>query len=144
VPVLNEEAIIRAFLERLRERAPGAELVVVDGGSSDKTREAARFDPVLEVDVFVEVFRGPEVDELDRVAGAADTINTTEPLDDAHSMLLLSAPSPGPCTESKAKIDHRTHADGEQRTEHRRQDEGAAQLRKVYRPNRGESGTEER
>jgi rSAM/selenodomain-associated transferase 2 len=42
VPVLNEEAIIRPFLERLRERAPGAEVVVVDGGSTDKTREAGR------------------------------------------------------------------------------------------------------
>jgi rSAM/selenodomain-associated transferase 2 len=35
VPVLNEALLIRPFLRHLRERAPGAEIVVVDGGSSD-------------------------------------------------------------------------------------------------------------
>jgi len=37
IPVLNEAALMRGFLGHLRERAPAAELVVVDGGSSDAT-----------------------------------------------------------------------------------------------------------
>ena len=39
VPVLNESALIRAFLEQLRAVAPSAEIVVVDGGSDDGTPE---------------------------------------------------------------------------------------------------------
>lgn len=41
VPVLNEEAHIQEFLIHLRERAPTAEIVVVDGGSTDRTPENA-------------------------------------------------------------------------------------------------------
>jgi len=41
VPTLNEAQLIRAFLLHLRERAPGAEIVVVDGGSGDGTIEIA-------------------------------------------------------------------------------------------------------
>jgi rSAM/selenodomain-associated transferase 2 len=41
VPVLNEAASIRPFLERLRERASGAEIIVVDGASTDGTYELA-------------------------------------------------------------------------------------------------------
>jgi rSAM/selenodomain-associated transferase 2 len=41
VPVLNERALIRPFLNHLRERAPEAEVVVVDGGSSDGTAQLA-------------------------------------------------------------------------------------------------------
>ena len=37
VPVLNEARLIRPFLEHLRERAPGAEIIVVDGASTDGT-----------------------------------------------------------------------------------------------------------
>jgi len=37
VPVLNEAPIIRGLLEQLRLVAPGAEIIVVDGGSSDGT-----------------------------------------------------------------------------------------------------------
>lgn len=42
VPVLNEAGIIGGFLRHLRERAPGAEIVVVDGGSTDGTARLAR------------------------------------------------------------------------------------------------------
>jgi rSAM/selenodomain-associated transferase 2 len=41
VPVLNEALLIQRFLENLRERATGAEIIVVDGGSSDGTAEVA-------------------------------------------------------------------------------------------------------
>jgi rSAM/selenodomain-associated transferase 2 len=41
VPVLNEASLIRDALMRLRERAPEAEVIVVDGGSSDGTAEQA-------------------------------------------------------------------------------------------------------
>ncbi len=39
VPVLNEAAIIRSFLEHLHVAAPDAEIIVVDGGSKDETFE---------------------------------------------------------------------------------------------------------
>jgi rSAM/selenodomain-associated transferase 2 len=41
VPVLDESALIRPFLRHLRERAPGAEIIVADGGSSDGTAQLA-------------------------------------------------------------------------------------------------------
>jgi rSAM/selenodomain-associated transferase 2 len=41
VPVLNEAALIRESLTCLRQRAPKAEIVVVDGTSSDRTTEFA-------------------------------------------------------------------------------------------------------
>jgi rSAM/selenodomain-associated transferase 2 len=41
VPVLNEAELLEEFLTHLRARAPGAEIVVVDGGSSDGTRAIA-------------------------------------------------------------------------------------------------------
>ena len=39
VPVLNEAALIREFLQHLRATVPSAEVIVVDGGSGDGTRE---------------------------------------------------------------------------------------------------------
>ena len=42
VPVLNEAASIERFLRCLRERADDAELIIVDGGSSDGTFDLAR------------------------------------------------------------------------------------------------------
>lgn len=41
VPVLNEAGEVGAFLAHLRERLPGAELIVVDGGSRDGTVQLA-------------------------------------------------------------------------------------------------------
>ena len=52
VPVFNEAPLIRPFLQHLRQRAPGAEIIVADGGSSDGTdRLAAGFcDQLVESD----------------------------------------------------------------------------------------------
>jgi len=41
VPVLNEAPLICPFLARLRQRAPGAEIIVVDGASTDGTDQLA-------------------------------------------------------------------------------------------------------
>ena len=41
VPVSNEAPLIRRFLAHLRERAPGAEIIVADGGSTDGTADLA-------------------------------------------------------------------------------------------------------
>jgi rSAM/selenodomain-associated transferase 2 len=41
VPVLNEAPLISRFLTHLRQRAPEAEIIVADGGSSDGTAELA-------------------------------------------------------------------------------------------------------
>jgi rSAM/selenodomain-associated transferase 2 len=39
VPVRNEAPLIRPFLHHLRERAPGVEIIVADGGSTDDTAD---------------------------------------------------------------------------------------------------------
>ena len=41
VPVYNEAALIRPFLQHLRARAPEAEIIVADGGSCDRTADLA-------------------------------------------------------------------------------------------------------
>ena len=41
LPVFNEAPLIRRFLAHLRERSPGAEIIVADGGSTDGTAELA-------------------------------------------------------------------------------------------------------
>jgi rSAM/selenodomain-associated transferase 2 len=41
IPVLNEATLITPFLRHLRKRAPEAELIVVDGGSTDETTALA-------------------------------------------------------------------------------------------------------
>jgi rSAM/selenodomain-associated transferase 2 len=41
IPVLNEAAAIRSFLSKLRERTHGAEIIVVDGASTDGTDRLA-------------------------------------------------------------------------------------------------------
>src|SRR5262249_15277472 len=42
IPVLNEAPLIRPFLSNLRERTPGAEIIVVDGASTDSTYRLAQ------------------------------------------------------------------------------------------------------
>jgi rSAM/selenodomain-associated transferase 2 len=42
VPVFNEAALIRPFLQHLRDRASGAEIIVADGGSSDGSVDLAQ------------------------------------------------------------------------------------------------------
>jgi rSAM/selenodomain-associated transferase 2 len=42
IPVLNEAAIIGEFVRHLRTRLPDAELIIVDGGSTDDTRDQLR------------------------------------------------------------------------------------------------------
>ena len=41
VPVFNEAQLVRPFLQHLRERAPEAEIIVADGGSTDGTDRLA-------------------------------------------------------------------------------------------------------
>jgi rSAM/selenodomain-associated transferase 2 len=42
VPVFNEAQLLRPFLAHLRERAPGAEIIIADGGSPDHTADLAQ------------------------------------------------------------------------------------------------------
>ena len=42
VPTLNEEQALGAALDAIRRGAPGAEIIVADGGSTDRTVEIAR------------------------------------------------------------------------------------------------------
>lgn len=57
IPVLNEEKALPATLRNVAECAPGCEVIVVDGGSQDRTREIAQtFEPVPVI--WVESARG--------------------------------------------------------------------------------------
>lgn len=42
IPVFNEARLIRPFLSNLRQRTPGAEIIVVDGASADGTDQLAQ------------------------------------------------------------------------------------------------------
>jgi rSAM/selenodomain-associated transferase 2 len=61
VPVLNEAEIIGPFLRHLRERAPDAELIVVDGGSTDGTEKIAG--PLCDHLIKSRPGRGPQMNE---------------------------------------------------------------------------------
>lgn len=49
IPTLNEEACIRRCIESVRSAAAGCEIIVADGGSKDRTREAAESYPEVRV-----------------------------------------------------------------------------------------------
>jgi rSAM/selenodomain-associated transferase 2 len=62
VPVLDEEDLVAGLLHHLRERAPDCELVVADGGSTDRTLErVVRAAPLARV-VHAPPGRGPQAD----------------------------------------------------------------------------------
>ncbi len=54
---------------------------------SSKTIRAA--DPLFEVNVFLQLHVGPEMDQLDAGVGRADAVNAAEPLDDAHRIPMV-------------------------------------------------------
>jgi rSAM/selenodomain-associated transferase 2 len=64
VPVLNEAELIDDFLRHLREVAPAAEIIVVDGGSRDGTMTIAQ--PLANIGLTTKPGRGPQMN-----AGAA-------------------------------------------------------------------------
>src|SRR5258708_39478 len=66
VPVLNEAALIAAFIAHLRAELPNAELIVVDAGSSDAS---SRLAPPL-ADVFIAAPRG-RASQMNAGAGRA-------------------------------------------------------------------------
>jgi hypothetical protein len=59
---------------------------VVLEGSREIDKGHAGFDAVYQLDVFVEVFRGPEVHEVNGGVDAADPVNAAEALDDADGI----------------------------------------------------------
>lgn len=66
MPVLNEARVVGRSLRLLRERAPGAEIIVVDGGSTDETARLAASD----CDRLIEAPRG-RANQLNEGARAA-------------------------------------------------------------------------
>jgi rSAM/selenodomain-associated transferase 2 len=66
VPMLNEEESIAATLDALRAAAPQSEIIVVDGGSADRSRDIARG----RCDLLIESPRGRAI-QMNRGAAAA-------------------------------------------------------------------------
>ena len=56
---------------------------VLLAGGGDVEQHHAAADALFEVDVFLQLHVGPEVDELDALVGRADAVDAAEPLDDA-------------------------------------------------------------
>ena len=67
VPTLNESVAIAATLRSLRERAPGAEIVVVDGESADDTVALAR--PLADSVIVTKRGRGGQLNEGAQASG---------------------------------------------------------------------------
>jgi rSAM/selenodomain-associated transferase 2 len=61
IPVLNEQGLIADFLAHLRRLVPAAEIIVVDGGSDDHTRELAA--PLADKIVCAPAGRGRQMNE---------------------------------------------------------------------------------
>ncbi len=61
------------------------EEVVLERGRDVDQRHAG-FDTVLEIDVFIEVLRRPEVHQLNRAVHTPDTVNAPKALDDADGI----------------------------------------------------------
>ena len=61
----------------------GIDQIIVAGGGHDRNLHAG-FHTAFQVDILVEVHIRPEVYELDMVVSASDTVNSSEPLDNAH------------------------------------------------------------
>ena len=61
----------------------GVDQVIVAGRGHDRNLHAG-FHTAFQVDILVEVHIRPEVYELDMVVSASDTVNSSEPLDNAH------------------------------------------------------------
>jgi glycosyltransferase involved in cell wall biosynthesis len=70
VPMLNEGPIIGTFLRHVRELAPEAEVIVVDGGSVDGPREMA----ALLADHTISTIRGRAVQMNAGAAVAANNV----------------------------------------------------------------------
>ena len=61
----------------------GIDQVIVTGGGHDRNLHAG-FHAAFQVDVFIKVHIRPEVYKLDMVIFTADTVNSSEPLDNAN------------------------------------------------------------
>ena len=61
----------------------GIDQIIVTGGGHDRNLHTG-FHTAFQVDILVEVHIRPEVYELDMVVSASDTVNSSEPLDNAH------------------------------------------------------------
>ena len=75
-------AIAQVFLNEFLDFSVLENVVFECGGNVDERH--AGLDPVLEVDVLVQVVRGPEVDKLNSMAGTADSVDTPKTLDNAY------------------------------------------------------------
>ncbi len=82
VPVLNEAALIAEFVSHLRTRLPDAEIVIVDGGSEDGTRETLQ---ELREEFCLHLLRTPR--------GRATQMNAGARLATGDTLLFLHADS---------------------------------------------------
>jgi hypothetical protein len=62
---------------------PGRVAVIVLPRSGEIDQRHARFDPVFDVEVGVEVLGWPEIDERNPLVSGTDSVDPTEALDDA-------------------------------------------------------------
>ena len=82
--VLELEQLLAAVLQIVHLVAGLLLDEVLLAGGGDVEQHHAAADPLLEVDVLLQLHVGPEVDELDALVGRADAVDAAEALDDAH------------------------------------------------------------